>query len=179
MSDQHKTDQIHFAHDLTHAKAGSLTHAHQSNLINKVTREFNPSPLSVFANLVGIHFFSSLLTLSVCPQFGLRILGQGHGLMAYFMPLGMIGCFTLCGLFYLAVTVGLSKFIMTRAQWRVLRQYFVISMLALSLCSLLLFSLIQGLFILHLSIAWLAGAIIGAYLFRWMPLPHRTNIIVL
>jgi hypothetical protein len=176
MSHDELKDQDIFIQDIKTAKSGELTEKFQASFTQRVAQDFNPSWINVSLNLIGIHFVSSLMTLSICPQFGVRLVGQGHGLMAYFMPLGMLGCFTLCGLFYLMVTTALTKFFFNHAQWRKLKESYVLYMLSLSLSSLLLFSFIQGLFILHLSLAWLAGALIGAYLLKWTPWPHRTQI---
>lgn len=174
-----KHDQLHFVEDLHHSDDGDLSLTLQSSISAQVRRDLRPSHMNVALNLVGLHFISSLVTLSICPQFGVRLLGQGHGLMAYFMPLGMIGCFTLCGLFYLLVTAALTKFSFSRAQWRVLKNSYVFYMAGLSLSSMLLFSLIQGLFVLHLSIAWMVGAILGAYVMKWTPWPHRQDLSII
>src|SRR5262245_52340382 len=74
-----------------------------------VERDLNPSPWSTFARLAGIHFVMGLLTLSLCPQFGIRVFGKGMGLMQYFMGLGDLGCGACCGVLFLGGTLFLAS----------------------------------------------------------------------
>ena len=137
-----------------------------SKIYQQISKDLDPSLMAVSLRLLGVHFFSSLLTLSICPQFGFRLIGDGHGLMALFMYFGLVGCYLLCGAFYLGVTVFLSKVILSKADWRVVDHHFSKFMLALSISSLAVFLLISGELFLVLSIAWLVGAVASAKLIQ-------------
>jgi hypothetical protein len=130
----------------------------------KFRTELAPTLMASGSRLLGVHVLSSLLTLSVCPQFGIRLIGEGHGLMALFMPFGMFGCFFFCGAFYLGSTVMLAKLILSRPDWRQVRANFTILTLVLSLCSLILFKLISGTLMLGIALMWFTGALLAARL---------------
>lgn len=171
MGNMNKKDQLTFIKELSseNRSLGSAGSILKSQLIDTVKRDLCPSHKMVALRLIGVHLVSSLLTLSICPQFGIRIIGQGHGLMAYFMPFGMLGCFLLCGAFYLGVTVLLSQIILSRPDWRQIKSFYTFYMLGLSLSSLLVFKFIHGEFLLMLSVAWLLGAMASAYLGLLLP----------
>lgn len=161
------SDEKQFLRDFYEAPKGGhgeVAKQIEDKVFAHVMRDLRPAFSASFARLVGVHLLSSAITLSVCPQFGLRLIGEGHGLMRYFMPLGQFGCFLLCGAFYLMVTVFLGKMILAHADWRMIREHYALSMLGLSVGSLLSFSLIQGQFFLGLSLMWMVGALGAAYL---------------
>lgn len=164
-NDKQRFDSGLFHHDLISPSQGpsALSKKIGETLYGRIKRELRPSVLMVGTRLTGAHLLSSALTLSVCPQFGVRLLGSGHGIMALFMPLGMLGCFFLCGALYLGFTVFMARLVLSRPDWRVVRNHYALFMGGLALVSLLAFSLIQGQFYLNLSLFWFVGAMIAAY----------------
>ncbi len=149
------------------SRLGPAAQRLREGLLQKVARQLNPSSLEVGAWLLGVHLVASAISLSICEQFGLRFLGQGHGLMALFMHLGMVGCFVACGAFYLSGTILMSWLVLSRPQWRRIHQHYGAYFLGLALASLVLFLVLQGQVDLILATAWLIGATGSAYLIRF------------
>ena len=79
------------------------------NILSRVHADLNPSAYFVFSKLLIIHVFSALVTLSMCPQFGVRLLGEGMGLMHTFMILGPFGCLVACGMFFTGTSVFIAS----------------------------------------------------------------------
>lgn len=65
-----------------------------------IERQTNPPWTRLAMKLTAIQFVTSLITLTLCPQFGISPLGVSDGLRNIFMLLGHHWCEFLCGLFY-------------------------------------------------------------------------------
>lgn len=162
-------DQVDFVSDLSD-QAGYpervIGEQTKNQLYQRIQYELLPSAQAVFSRLFAVHILSSLITLSICPQFGVRLFADGHGLMALFMFFGVIGCYFLCGAFYLGTTVFLSKLILPRSDWRVIENYFFPFVSIIAFLSLALFLMLQGKVILTLSFSWVIGALLIAKLLQ-------------
>ncbi len=145
-------------------------------LLTVVNRDLSPSSVSVLLKLSLVHLFSSLATLTICPQFGFRLLGSGHGVMSYFMPLGSFACFFICGALYFGSTVFAAVFIFSRPEWRVFHAKFLPFSLGLTFLSLIIFTAIAQSFYTWLAILWVAGCLLAGYVFlkllTRLKLPH-------
>lgn len=150
-----------------------------------VLSDLSPSFLRVLAKLGVIHVLTSLVTLSICPQFGFRLWGEGMGLMNVFMRLGEVGCALACGIFFLGASLLLASVILKRAEWRTIRNHRLLTVTALLLPSLGFFRIMDGVFFLEFSLGWLIGAgFAGIFLlegvWRWKylrPLRSRLNLV--
>jgi hypothetical protein len=127
----------------------------------QVRRDLNPSPWAVFARLSAIHFFTALFTLSLCPQFGVRVLGSGMGLMHYFMGLGDTGCAIACGVLFIGTSVLLASLLLGPDQVRTIRKHRLLELGALTLLSLGVFVMMQAEIVLGFALAWLVGSFVG------------------
>src|SRR4051794_27445893 len=105
-------------------------------ILSRVSRDLNPSPWLVFARLAAIHFFTALGTLSLCPQFGVRIYGQGMGLMQFFMRLGDADCGIACGSVFVGASVLAATLLLSPDQVRTIRRYRFLELGALTFLSL-------------------------------------------
>ena len=83
----------------------------------EVAKDLTPSWKRVLMKALGAHFFASLLTLGVCPQFGLGYFGAHGPLSHLFHSLGEIGCQLACGAFYFG-TFGLLWTVLLRRSER-------------------------------------------------------------
>ncbi len=135
-----------------------------SELLRRVHRDLNPSLSHLLKKISLIHAFSAVATLSVCPQFGFRLIGEGHGLMHYFMALGNAGCPMACGVFFLGTSFSLSAFFMTRDELRKLRESKFLVLTVLVLASLGFFKIMEGEFFLEFSVFWIVGAFLGGWM---------------
>ena len=131
-------------------------------ILVEVRKDLNPSPFVVFSKLVAIHSLTALVTLSVCPQFGFRILGDGMGLMRIFMSLGRYGCLIACGAFFTGSSLLLAATLLKVEEVRVLRKYRVTELGSLALLSLGFFIMRDAELFLGLTFSWLFGAWIGS-----------------
>lgn len=128
-------------------------------LLQKAQSTLFPSAGQVFRKLFAIHLISSMLTLTICPQFGFRLIGEGHGLMHYFMFAGTYGCQVLCGGFYMLSTVLLAFFALNTYQMRTLARNSFLFIPALGLLSMGVFNIMSAEISLLINLAWLSGAI--------------------
>lgn len=127
-----------------------------------VEKDLKISPWGVFSKLSLIHLFSALFTLSICPQFGFRILGDGMGIMHYFMSLGSFGCPMACGSFFLGTSILLAMIFLKTNEVRVLRSYRLAELGALTLSSLGVFIMVSPADIITtFTLAWILGSLAG------------------
>lgn len=136
-------------------------------LFTEVHRDLNPAPGNVFLKLIAIHVVTSIATLSICPQFGFRLFGEGMGLMHYFMALGERGCLVACGTFYMGATLAVAGFILRGEELRTIRQNRALVLGALALLTFGVFVMADAAFELQLAlgfsftVAWFVGTAIG------------------
>ncbi len=128
-------------------------------IVGAVRAELEPSYARVLAKLGIIHAVVSIGTLSVCPQFGFRLFGEGMGIMEAFMRLGAFGCPAACGIFYVGTSLALAATVLTRPEWRTIRSHRSLTLTAIVLLSLGFFRIMDGEFFLEFSLAWLLGAL--------------------
>lgn len=139
-------------------------------LTSWVKNQLHPSALAVSLKLLVVHLFSSAITLTVCPQFGIGPVGGGHGLMGFVMSFGHQACALFCGALFLGTTAIVSQFVLRPEEARVVyrHQYWQFSLLAvLSLMTLMFIS--QGTSSPAPSkefvALWLIAAVVGPLLF--------------
>jgi hypothetical protein len=130
----------------------------------RVHMDLNPSAWKVFSKLSVIHFVTALATLSVCPQFGFRLFGQGMGLMGYFMHLGEVGCTVACGTFFLGSSVLVAMMLLRPEEIRAIRSHRLLGLGALTLLSVGFFIMLQADFVLGFYLAWAVGSLLGGIL---------------
>ncbi|MBK8204952.1 MAG: hypothetical protein IPK68_22505 [Bdellovibrionales bacterium] len=76
----------------------------QERVFALVRHDLNPNPWFIFSKLSFIHLVVGGITLSLCPQFGVRVFGEGLGVMRLFLPFGTYGCIALCGAFFVGAS---------------------------------------------------------------------------
>ncbi len=134
-------------------------------IIARVRAELDPSTWQVFAKLSLIHLGTALLTLSICPQFGFRLFGEGMGLMGYFMSFGDLACAATCGFFFLSSSLLVAALVLRGPEIRALRRHRFAELLALTGLSLGFFLMrAPSEIVLGFTAAWAAGSILGGWL---------------
>lgn len=135
-------------------------------ILDQVSNDLNPSPWKIFAKLSLIHFFVALLTLSICPQFGFRVLGNGAGLMGAFMSFGPYGCMLACGSFFLGTSVLVASFLLRPEELRQLKKNVFLEVSALAALSIGFFIMIDAANIVFgFALAWLLGSMMTGMAF--------------
>ncbi len=106
------------------------------NIMLRVKQDLSPDPLKVFAKVCLIHFLVACFTLSICPQFGLRLFGEGPGIMGWFMNLRPSVCAVACGSFFIGTSVFVAGLSLRPEELRVLQREKWLAVSALVLLSL-------------------------------------------
>ena len=136
-----------------------------SKIFSKIEGDLNPSVFGVFGKLSIIHFMVSLLTLSICPQFGFRVIGEGMGLMHFFSVFGEIGCTLACGFFFLGTSLLVATLVLKKAEIAVIRRNKFFELLILAALSLGFFLMINAEVVISFAILWLFGSVFGGMVF--------------
>jgi len=129
----------------------------------QVLAELHPNPFRIFAKLGLTHFFSALFTLSICPQFGLRLWGSGPGLMGVFMRLGTYGCPLACGFIFTGTTLLAARFVLKAHEVQFLRKKPWLQLASLTLLSLGFFVMFSSEIIAGFAAVWALGSLIGGW----------------
>lgn len=126
-----------------------------------------PSKQLVLLKLMAVHLIASVVSLILCPQFGVRILfaEEATSLMDVFMHLGHEACFFLCGVFYLSGSFLAAKLVLDVDHWVVIHRSRLLLTSMLALLSLGALSMIGRQISLELSVIWFFGAYLGGSLF--------------
>jgi hypothetical protein len=130
-------------------------------ILERVRHDLNPSGWKVFSKLSLIHFFTAAFTLSICPQFGFRLFGDGMGLMGYFMRLGDYGCMVACGSIFLGSSIFVAMLLLRPEEIRVIRGNRLLELGALTLLSLGFFLMIHAEVVIGFALAWAVGSLLG------------------
>ncbi|MEZ4751336.1 MAG: hypothetical protein R3B54_12180 [Bdellovibrionota bacterium] len=147
----------------------------RSATLRKTTRDLIFIPGQFFLKLVAVQAVAGVLTLLVCPQFGLGPLGGGQGAMAWVMDFGPVACALFCGSIFLGSSALLSLFSFRWAERRYLYQQRlwifpllgVASVFALMLASAIHFQSLHVLQHLEFAFYWvLGGVVFSQFLFQ-------------
>jgi hypothetical protein len=131
------------------------------NILYRVKKDLNPSVYLVSGKLSLIHILVSLVTLSVCPQFGFRLLGEGMGLMHIFSVFGKIGCTIVCGFFFLGISLLVATLVLKKEEIKIIRKKRFLEVLILAFLSLGFFLMIDVEVVFGMAILWFFGSVLG------------------
>ena len=152
-----------------------------TSALEDLKKELFPSLSSVAVKLGLIHLASSVLGLMACPQFGLRLFFEGHGLMHYFMEAGSVACFAFCGAFYLGTSFWIAKIFLGEFEWALIRKNSALFLGSISLLSLGVFAMLShsvppdhGLGLnFEIGFVWLLGALVSGAIPLLTRVRHR------
>ena len=130
-------------------------------VLTEIHRKLNPNSWLVFSRLSLIHFFSGLITLSVCPQFGINLFGTDLGLVKVFYRFGTYGCVTACGAFFIIMTTVLALIALRPEEIKKVRQLWLLQIAALSLLSLGVFLMLDADILWSFATFWIMGGLLG------------------
>lgn len=141
-------------------EADAVPMTSQSEVLNAVHAELNPSPLKVFLKSSGIFSAGGLTSLVFCPQFGIS-LGSSHGLMSYLMNYGEEVCMLGCGILFMGLGLLAVALFLKPEEVRVFRSYRILQLAFFSLLSISAFYCAGGEVIASSALIWSLGAILG------------------
>jgi len=130
-------------------------------VLGRVARDLRPAPWSVLGKLTLVEVSAGLLTLAVCPQFGLGVSRHNPWIHALHVTTSPAIFYLLCGLFFVIFGAGLGGLILNRAEIRAVGNgrypyFFGYSVVAY----LILVSLGAEAFVAS-SVFWILGAFLG------------------
>lgn len=130
-------------------------------LLQQVHARMTPSFLKLLPKILILHLLSAVLSLSICEQFGFRLIGEGPGLMGTFASLGTYGCMAACGFVFLGLSLLLCGLFLEFEDLSFLRKRRFAVVGVLSFASLLSFLAGQGFVVIGSALAWGAGSMLG------------------
>ena len=130
-------------------------------VLTEVHRKLNPNSWLVFSKLSLVHFFGGLITLSICPQFGINLLGTDLGLIKVFYRFGTYGCVTACGALFISLTTILALIALKPEEIKKVRQLWLLQIAALSLLSLGVFLMLDADILWSFATFWIIGGLLG------------------
>lgn len=126
-----------------------------------VHRDLNPTLLQVLGKLAAVHVVAGSLSLLLCVQFGM---GRGYSLMNYFMRLGDVACFALCGAIFMGLTALVAGWILSAAEMKKIRSSAYSPIALLGLASLFVFFLFGAEIAFNTALIWLLGVLLAGVL---------------
>lgn len=139
--------------------------APSKNIDDRVTKmvanDLKPPTIKVYSKFVLVQVFSGLLTLTVCPQFGLGLDGHNaflHSLHTMSTPAIF---YLLCGLFFVILGAGVSGLVLTRGEIRTVGDYKFIFFIVYSALAYLILATLGAEAIALSSLTWMLGAFLG------------------
>ncbi|MBC7690869.1 MAG: hypothetical protein H7222_03815 [Methylotenera sp.] len=129
----------------------------------RIEKNLNPNPWLIFSKLAGIHLGVGALTLSICPQFGVRFFGSGLGVVKLFFHLGTYGCMMACGAFFVGASVLVAASLLSRDELRKLRAHPWLQLSSVVLLSLGGFIMADAEILIGFAFAWALGSLLGGF----------------
>lgn len=133
-----------------------------SKVLAEVYRKLHPNAWLIFSKLSLLHFFSGMITLSVCPQFGINIFGTDLGLLRIFYKLGIYGCTMACGSLFISVTTLLAILFLRPEEIKKIRQLWLLQVTSICLLTLGFFIMLNAEIIWSFALSWIIGGLLGS-----------------
>jgi hypothetical protein len=133
-------------------------------ILETVKGKIIPSTPSLILKIFILHLTAAIISLSLCPQFGIKLFNFDINLMSSFMIFGMTLCHFFCGAFFstlstIIIWLGLSQderhFIKFHKSW-------ILALILLS--SIGFFAIMRIDLFLEFSLIWILGASLFSYL---------------
>jgi hypothetical protein len=130
-------------------------------LLARIYRSLNPPQWMVLAKLGAVHTSVGLLSLGICPQFGM---GNTHhsGFMSFFMNFGDVACQIACGALFLGLSLLVASFFLRPEEVKVIRKNRLTQIALLMGLSLGAFVCAGSEVFSTLTLAWVFGALVAS-----------------
>lgn len=130
-------------------------------ILKRVARDLCPARWKIWARLTLVEVTAGLLTLTICPQFGLGFGQHNEFLRALHAATTPPVFYLLCGLIFVSFGAGLGGLVLAPAEIRTLGQQKYLYFTVYSLLSYLgLLGLGSEAFVIS-SLVWVLGALLG------------------
>lgn len=132
-----------------------------SNVTSKVHRDLNPSNFRVGAKILGIHAGLSLVTLSICSQFGLQLFSVMDLMQSFMRIAGHTYCMAFCGALYIGSSAFALSLLLSPEEVLTVRRNRILQFLILSGVSLAAFIFFGAEVLLVPALLWIGGAFLA------------------
>lgn len=129
------------------------------------------SPQATLLRFYAAMLVGAVITLLVCPQFGVGPLGGGHGIAHWAMAYGAFACGAFCSAFFVGTGTLCAVLVLKRSQWSwVWRHHFGLTIppLAVAFIALMGIKMLAGLESIHETplfyLAWLVTGPVTCWL---------------
>jgi hypothetical protein len=141
----------------------------------KIVRDIHPTRRQVLVKLLVLHAAALVLTLTVCPQFGLGPLGGGHGIMHVVMKYGEAACAVFCATVLFGTTLAMAGLFLNRHELQLASTHSLSTAVGISSLSYAFFMLLdvvttQVVVSLSYGLVWLAAGAVILFSMRLLPL---------
>jgi hypothetical protein len=134
-------------------------------ILDEIKSRLNPDMKILLLKLFTIHLVTALVTLSICPQFGLAVFRSKLDLMEIFMKFGGPQfCHFACGLFFTTTSMVSAFVVLGRDEIRVLRYKKTLATSTIILSSLGFLLMLNPQLFVQFSFLWLLGSVGGVVL---------------
>jgi hypothetical protein len=146
-------------------------------LLREKLNQLQPVRLPLFSvKLLGIHALATLLTLSICPQFGVEGLKSFFDLSEVLMRFGHTACQAMCGMIYFSISMATASLVIRREELFFLKRHRALFSLALVFFSF-------GFFVMNTSwelevpfvTAWMIGGLAGSFFSQFLTFKFLTR----
>ena len=128
-------------------------------ILNYIEKKFSPSSTIVFTKLLISAGITGLLSLIICPQFGL---GKHLIVMRYFMAFGHKICALACGSIFVSLGILVAVSLLSLEELRVLRNHKFLQLTSYILLSLFAFACAGGEVLSEVALLWAFGGIVSS-----------------
>jgi len=128
---------------------------------NLVANDLLPSPMKAIGRVALIETFSGLLTLTICPQFGLGIGRHNDYLHSLHTMTTPATFYLFCGVFFVLLGAGLSGLILNRAELRTVGNLRLVYFAVYSIFAYLTLVVLGPEKFVLSSLVWILGAFLG------------------
>ncbi len=133
----------------------------REKIIGMVERDLNPSLQSVFFKVLAVHAVTSLISLSLCSQFGIRALPVLDLMNSVMKIAGESLCMVFCGALYLGFSALVISFMLRIEELRLVQKHKFLQVSFLSGASLGVFLCLGAEVLWGPSLLWLLGSLAG------------------
>ncbi len=128
---------------------------------SQVEMELGCSVFFVITKIFVIQLFFGILTLLICPQYGLSLNGFEVVFNFFHTHFGMMVCMSLCGGIFMGTGAFAASILMTELEAKKTRKHILETYFLIGFSNVLILHFFVGDHSLFLSMAWFLGGIIG------------------
>lgn len=132
-----------------------------NSVLRMIEKDLRPRLWKVYGKMTLIEVASGLMTLSICPQFGMGFGQESKLFNSLHSETPLIVFYLLCGLFFVTLGASLCGLLLNRAEIQTLGKSKYLYFLIYSVLAYLTFIVLGTEIFITSSLIWMLGAILG------------------